>query len=162
MSQREEARLRVLNKVMEKELSVKEASGLLGVSERGSWRLLAAYRKEGASALAHGNRGRQPSHTIPQEIKARVGELAQERYRGLNHCHLAELLEEWEGLCLSRSTVRRILMAIGTKSPRGRRPPKHRCRRERSTPRKECCCKSMAAIMTGWKVGDRISPWWPP
>ena len=131
LSQREEARLQVLNKVLEKELHVREASRLLGVSERHGWRLLAAYRKEGATALMHGNRGCQPSHTISQDIKARVQELAQERYRGLNHCHLTELLEEREGICLSRSTVRRVLVAAGLKSPRHRCPAKHHCRRER-------------------------------
>src|SRR4030042_2855476 len=122
LSQREETRLQVLNKVLERELCVREASSLLGMSERHGWRLLAAYRKEGASALMHGNRGCQPSHTISQDIKARGQELAQERYRGLNHCHLTDLLEEWEGSCLSRSTVRRVLVAAGLKSPRHRCP----------------------------------------
>ena len=38
---------------------------------------------------------------------------------------------EREGLTLARSTVRGILSAAGLASPRHRRPPLHRCRRER-------------------------------
>jgi transposase len=131
LSQREEARLVVLNKVLERELSVREASEVLGVSERHGWRLLAAYRREGAGALAHGNRGRQPGHALPPDLKARVRDLVQGRYSGFNHCHLTELLEEREGIRLSRSSVWRIVVSMGMKSPRHRRPPKHRSRRER-------------------------------
>src|SRR3990172_7876626 len=126
-------RLQVFNQVLEGQLRVKEAAGLLGVSERHSrrcrrrhWRLLAAYRREGAAALAHGNRGRSPVHTIAEEVKKRVRELTQERYQGVNHCHLTELLAEREGIHLSRSTVRRVLTTVGLKSPRWRRPPRHR------------------------------------
>lgn len=131
LSQREQARLQGLNKVLEGRWSVKEAVGVLGVSERHGWRLLAAYRKEGAAVLAHGNRGRKPAHAMSERVRARVRELAQGNYRDVNHCHLTELLGEREGIVLSRSTVRRILVAAGLKSPRRRRPPQHRCRRER-------------------------------
>jgi len=132
LSQREQTRLQVLNKVLEGWLRVAEAARLLGVSERHGWRLLAAYRKEGAAALAHGNRGRRPVHAMGEETKERVRALALVPYGGLNHCHLTELLAEREGIVLSRSTVRRVLVAVGLKSPRRRRPPKHRCRRERA------------------------------
>lgn len=57
--------------------------------------------------------------------------LARDRYGGFNHCHLTEMLTEREGICLSRSTVRRILTEAGIRSPRKRRPPGHRSRRER-------------------------------
>lgn len=131
LNKREQTRLQVLNLVLEGKCKVAESASLMGVSERHTWRLLAAYRKEGAAALAHGNRGREPSNILPGEIKRKVLELAQGRYSGFNHSHLTEKLEEPEGLDLSRSTVRRILIAEGLRSPRKRRPPKHRSRRER-------------------------------
>ena len=90
MNHEEQASIRVLNLILEGALNVSEASGLMGLSERHSWRLLAAYRKEGAAALAHGNRGREPSHTISGKVKARVLYLASGRYGGLNHTHLTE------------------------------------------------------------------------
>ena len=60
-----------------------------------------------------------------------VVQLARTRYAGTNHTHLTELLMEREGIDLSRSTVRRILVGAGMDSPRRRRPPRHRVRRKR-------------------------------
>ena len=57
LTNKEQARVQVLNEVLEGKVNVSQASGLMGVSERHGWRLLAAYRKEGAAAVAHGNRG---------------------------------------------------------------------------------------------------------
>ena len=88
-------------------------------------------RKEGTAALAHGNRGRVPTNATPAITRQQVVVMAQERYRGFNHTHLAELLAETEGIVLSRSTVRRLLVRAGLPSPRYRRPPRHRYRRQR-------------------------------
>lgn len=131
LTQREQTRLRVLNGVLGNRVGVVEAAEVLGLSERHVWRILAAYRREGAAALAHGNRGRQPAHTLIADVKRQVVSVVRERYPGVNHTHLTELLAEREGIVLSRSTLRRILVEAGFLSPRGRRPPRHRCRRER-------------------------------
>ena len=58
-------------------------------------------------------------------------QLASTTYAGANHTHLIELLRDREGIDLSRPTVRRILTRAGIPSPRHRRPPKHRVRRQR-------------------------------
>ena len=57
--------------------------------------------------------------------------LAGTRYQGANHTHLSELLSEREGIDIGRTTLRRILLDAGLSSPRRRRPPKHRVRRQR-------------------------------
>ena len=89
------------------------------------------YRKEGAAALAHGNRGRRANNSIPEEARTQVVALARTRYARVNHTHLTELLAEREEIVLGRSTVRRILVGAGMASPRRRRPPLHRVRRQR-------------------------------
>ena len=121
----------MLNSVSEHQLPVAQAAEILGVSERHAWRLLAAYRREGAAALAHGNRGRRPRNTVSDDEANAVIQLASATYAGANHTHLTELLRDWEGIDLSRPTVRRILTRAGISSPRHRRPPKHRVRRQR-------------------------------
>ena len=131
LTQREQVRLQVLNGVLADQVPVGQAAEILGVSERHVWRILAAYRKEGAAALAHGNRGRSPSNAVPEQVKAQVVALASTRYRGANHTHMTELLVEREGIVLSRSTVRRALVDASIESPRRRRPPRHRVRRQR-------------------------------
>ena len=121
----------VLNQVEMGKMTGREAGEVLDLSLRHVRRILAAYRKEGAAALAHGNRGRKPHHALDASLRKRVLELAQSTYAGCNNQHFTELLAEREGIALSRSSVRRILLKAGIKSPRRRQPPKHRSRRER-------------------------------
>jgi len=131
LTTKEQNRLQTLNGVLEKHWPMREAAKIMGVSERQGWRILAAYRKEGAAALAHGNRGRTPANAIPSALCQQVVTLARERYCGVNHSHLAELLEEREGIALSLSTLRRLLTLAGMPSPRRGRTPRHRYRRQR-------------------------------
>ena len=112
-------------------MGVGEAAHILGLSQRHAWRILAAYRKHGAKALSHGNRGSRPSNATSPMMQEKVVTLARERYPGVNHTHLTELLAEREGVVVSRSTVRRLLVEAGLPSPRHRRSPRHRCRRVR-------------------------------
>ena len=131
MNQKEQARLQVLNSLLAKHMTIEQASALMGVSIRQAWRILAAYRKEGAAAIAHGHRGRRASNATSEATKAAVLHLARTRYAGVNHTHMSELLSEREGIDITRSTLRRLLVNAGENSPRGRRPPKHRVRRQR-------------------------------
>ena len=131
MNQREQGRLQVLNSLLAKHMTIEQASTLMGVSIRQAWRILAAYKEEGAAALAHGHRGRRAPNAISEDTKAAVLYLARIRYVGTNHTHMSELLREHEGIDIPRSTLRRILVSAGENSSRDRRPPKHRSRRQR-------------------------------
>jgi transposase len=127
----EQKRLMILNRLIVGHLTAAEAAEMLDLSERQVRRLLAAYRKEGAAALAHGNRGRQPAHRINEEVRSKVISLATTTYRGCNYQHLRDLLAEREDIRLSRASVRRILQAAGVSSPRNQRRRQHRRRRTR-------------------------------
>ena len=131
MNAKEQQRAMVLNQVERRELTGQQAAVLVGLSLRQVRRLLARYRGEGVAALAHGNRGRAPVHRIAEQTRERVVELAQGPYKGLNHYHLQEMLAEREELVLSRSSLWRILAGARVASPRQRRAPQHRRRRER-------------------------------
>lgn len=131
LNAKEQKRAWVLPKVIAGELTAREGGEALGLSERQVRRLIAAYREGGVAALAHGNRGRTPACAIPSEDRARVLALARGAYAGLNHSHLTEKLAEEEGIEIGRSTVRRILLEEGIRSPRKRRAARHRSRRPR-------------------------------
>lgn len=131
MTRKEQQRAMILNQVQRGRVLIREAARVLALSARHVKRLLAAYRARGPAALVHRNRGRHPAHALPEPLKARVRTLAQTTYAGVNDTHLTELLEEREGVTLSRPSVQRILRAAGLPSPRKRRPPKHRRRRDR-------------------------------
>ena len=112
----EQKRVMVLNRLLAGQLTATEAAVLLTLSERQVRRLLAAYRKEGAAALAHGNRGKKPKQRISDQVRHQVIALATTTYAGCNYQHLRDLLAEREGLVLSRASVRRILLAAGIAS----------------------------------------------
>lgn len=131
MTARDQQRVHVLARWVAGELSTAEAAGLMGLSERHTWRLRARFLSAGPGALVHGNRGRASARRIPDEVRQAVLAAAAGRYDGANDTHLAELLASEELIALSRVTVRRILRAAGRPSPRRRRPPRHRSRRPR-------------------------------
>ncbi len=72
--------------------------------------MIAAYRKEGAAALSHGNRGGTPHNALGEQVKERILELARTKYTGCNQQHMSELLAEQEGIQVSRSTLRNTLL----------------------------------------------------
>ena len=137
MTPREQSRLQVLNSLLAEHMTLDQAAALMGLSPRHTRRILADYRENGATALAHGLRGRKPPNAIPEPVRSRVVHLAGTIYQGANHTHLSELLGEREGIRIGRTTLRRILVNAGLNSPKRRRPPKRRVRRQRM-PREGC------------------------
>ena len=131
LTPREQSRLQVLNSLLAEHMTLDQAATVMGVSPRHARRMLTAYRDKGSSALAHGLRGQRPHNATADTTKDTVLRLARTRYAGTNHTHLSELLSEREGIDIARTTLRRILVNAGLGSPRRRRPPKHRVRRQR-------------------------------
>lgn len=131
MTAQEQQRAMVLTRLLAGELTLAQATGLLGVSGRQVRRLAGRFRELGPAGLVHGNRGRPSPRRIPDEVRAAVLHLADGPYDGANDCHLADLLAEREGIVLSRVTLRRLLRDAHRAPTRRRRSPGHRSRRER-------------------------------
>lgn len=128
---KEQQRTELVSRWLAGVVTTAEAVALLGVTERSAWRLRAAMVRSGAAGLAHGNRGRASPRRLPDPVRERILELARTTYRGYNDSHLAEALDEDEGIRIGRSSLRRLLRAEGLASPRQRRAPRYRARRER-------------------------------
>ena len=107
------------------------AAERLSLSERQTKRLLAGFRREGVAALVHGNRGRQPAHTLSPGAAGAGAWLGDGEVCRLQSGAFDRTIGRREGIALSRSSVRRILGAAGIGSPRTRRAPQHRSRRAR-------------------------------
>jgi transposase len=131
MSMNELKRLYVIQQVEERKMSGAEAAKHLQLSLRQVRRLVAKYREKGAAGLVHGNRGRPASNRLDERVRLKIQALAEEEYRDYNDSHFTEELVDEYGLAISRSSVRRIRRAMGQKSPRKHRSPRHRRRRER-------------------------------
>ena len=131
LTMRDQQTLDVLSRLEQGVLRAAQAAELLGRSVRQVRRKLGAYRRHGIATVPHGNRGRTPHNALPISLRQRVAELAQDKYEQCNNHHLCELLAEHHHIQVSVSSVRRIRHRAGLRSPRTRRPPKHRSRRDR-------------------------------
>ena len=151
----EQKRVLVLPRLLVGQLTAAEAAVLLSLSERQVRRLCAAYRKEGEARLAHGNRGRKPVQAISEEVRSQVIELATTTYAGCNYQHLRDLLAQRDGIELSRTSVRRILLAAGIGSPKKQHRRQHRRRRVRYA--QEGMLVQIDGSRHAW-LGDR-GPW---
>src|SRR5690606_32336264 len=85
--------------------------------------------------IIHKNRGRKPQHTLPDEVRMKVVELKQTKYKEANFNHFVELLEEHEGIKVSYASVHRTLTQAGIKSPKKHRKRKSHHRRKRKPQR---------------------------
>ena len=148
MSRKELQRVRVMERVIAGALTLVEASMYLGVSYRQSKRLKGKYQSRGPVGMIHGNRGRKPSNSLEQSLKEQIRTLSQSKYKNTNDIHFTEILEEREGITISRETVRKIRRSSGQKAKRKRRASKHRSRRPR---------KASQGMLVQW---DGSHHWW--
>ena len=131
LNTQDQQRIKILNQLLGGDLSNAQAANLLKCSERHVYRMKASYGEKGAAAIVHGNRGRVSHRRISEEVRGQVVALACGVYAGCNQHHLRDLLEEREGIKLSRASVRRILQEAGVHVVEPRKSPKHRLRRPR-------------------------------
>lgn len=129
MSQRERVRLVVMQQVKEQELTVAEASEVLGLSYRQTKRVWRRYRLEGDRGLVHGLRGKAGKRAKPAKLKARILARYEERYPDFGPTLAAEYLAD-EGMVVDHETLRRWRLAQGKPMMRRRRQ-RHRQWRER-------------------------------
>jgi Helix-turn-helix domain len=131
VSQREIHRMHVVRLTIEGRETVGRAARLLGISPRQMKRLRRKMKERGVEGVLHGNRGKAAWNKTASEKIAKVLELAQGRYQGLNDTHLSEKLREKEKIVVSRATVRTVLRQAGIAAVRKRGVKRHYKRRER-------------------------------
>lgn len=102
----------------------------LGSSKRHINRMLAGYNAQGKAFFVHGNRGRKPSTTIPDEVRLAILDLYRTKYYDANFQHFSELLESQEHIVVSASCVADILEEQYILSLKVTRAKKKRVRKE--------------------------------
>ena len=109
LNEKESRRAYVVEQLLDGRVTVKEASCVLGLSERQIKRLKAGVKERGIAALAHGNRGRKPKHATSKEVKEAIVGFAVGKYVGASYQHMSELMREHDGIFVSAKTIGRIL-----------------------------------------------------
>ena len=129
LTMEEAERYKVISEVEGGYLKVKEAAGILGLSERQVYRIKARVEREGAGGVIHRGKGKKSPHWLTEKIKDRIDHLYKTKYRGFNLTHMTEFLNREERIEVSRESVRQILLEKGSYAKQ-RRHSKHRRWRE--------------------------------
>ena len=98
MSDGELSRLEVLRDLDHKRLTTEAAAQLLGLERRQVFRLLKAYRFEGAAGLISKRRGRRSNRRKPEVLRQAALALIRERYWDFGPTLVAEKLHEVHGI----------------------------------------------------------------
>lgn len=130
MSVKEVRRLPVIQQVMARTLTQRQAGVILGVTDRQVRRLLHRLRRDGDSGLVHRGRGQPSNRRAAPALKTRVLRLYATHYRDFGPTLAAEQLATHHGMALSAETLRRWLRAAGVTHFQRRKRP-HRAWRER-------------------------------
>ncbi len=129
MSAKERRRVGIMAEIKAKELSLVEASAVLGLSYRQIKRVWRRYRAEGDAGLVHVLRGKPGHRRKPAQLRAKILARYAERYPDFGPTLAAEYLAK-EGLVVDHETLRRWLLAENKRTVRRRRQ-RHRQWRER-------------------------------
>lgn len=130
MRQDELKRLEYVKKAIEKQLTQKQVSGFLGISDRQVRRIVRRIKREGNRGVIHQSRGRASHRRISDVIKAKVLKIYGSRYKDFGATLASEKLRAHEGIRIGRETLRQWIRQEGYEVAR-RRTRKHRQRRER-------------------------------
>jgi len=131
MSFKERKRLKIMERVKNGELNLKQAAGCLNISYRQARRIYQRYHKDGDSGLIHQNRGKPSNRRFSPEFQTQVIDLYQSQYYDFGPTFAAEKLAK-DGFLLDHETLRRWLKNAGLYQKR-RKMPKHRSWRERKS-----------------------------
>ena len=129
LSTKELSRYSVIENAIAGYLKVHQAAEELHLSTRQIFRLKKRLGEERIEGLIHGNRGKPSPRRTRKHLRDMIDYLYRGKYDGFNLSHFTEMLEEREGVVLSRETVRGILLQKGSYK-RKKRYPKHRSFRE--------------------------------
>jgi DNA-binding Lrp family transcriptional regulator len=120
MTQRDRDRLVALKQARKRQITQKQASEQMGLTERHTRRLLKKLKSEGDGAVIHGLRGRASNRKrSAKERDQMVRILSQEVYQGFGPTLAAEYLAQHHKIRIGREALRQIM--IETKLWQGRK-----------------------------------------
>ena len=132
LKQKEIKRATLIEACINGQCTVKQVADALGISERRVKQIKKEVKENGVKSIQHGNRGRKPKNTIPDETRKKILELRSSyEYELSNFKHFQEILKERENIDISYSALYNILHNAGIKSPKKHRKSKLHHRRKR-------------------------------
>jgi hypothetical protein len=132
MSMRELKRLKVIQEVIDRQITQKIAAEMVGLSERQIRRLVRAVRQEGERGVVHRSRGRPSHRRIPETIRKQALVLYRKKYHDFGPTLASEKLLDEDGIGVSVETLRQWLLEAHLWSRKRKRSSHRQWRRRRS------------------------------
>lgn len=126
----EEYNYEIIKKLLETNGNKKNAALKLNCTIRHINRMIQGYKSKGKEFFVHGNKGRQPAHTIDDGTRKLIIDFYRNKYWDANFTHYSELLGKFEGINISPSTIRSVLMQEFILSPKANRSTKKRVKNQ--------------------------------
>jgi transposase len=121
MSKRESQRRDIVAQVLHGKLKQTEAAVLMHLSYRQTNRIIHRYRHHGVSSLIHQNRGKPSSRKIAPPLEQNIIALYRAHYPDFGPTFACEKLLELHQICISRETLRQMLIRHDLFKPRKQR-----------------------------------------
>jgi transposase len=128
LSTREIERLRIIRKVMDRNMTQVEASEILGITDRQIRNIITKIKEKGDRGIAHRNRGRAAPNKMREELEARIGEIIKKKYADFRPTLASEKLLELHAIRVGQEKLRQIMMAKGIWRVRRRKKEVHQWR----------------------------------
>lgn len=125
MSLREIDRFRIVQGVIQMDLTQVKAAEVLGITDRHIRRLVRRVREEGARGIVHRSRSRASPHRMLKELEERIAGVVEEKYTGFGPTLASEKLFERDGIRISKEKLRQIMMVHGLWQRKRRRREIH-------------------------------------
>lgn len=117
LTKEEKKKLKVIKRLINKEINGPRAAKLLKVSTRQVRNLKRQVYLDGDKGIIHKNRYNKPANTYDEEIRTQLAHIYRTEYKGMNFTEFAKIMQEERGFTQSRSTIYNILREKRIRSP---------------------------------------------
>ncbi len=128
MGEKERKRLKVINRVIEKDITQEEAGQTLKLSTKQIGRIVKEVREKGDIGVMHKSLGRESNNKISEFKKDRILEIYQRKYNGFGPTFASEKLFERDGIKISVTTIWKWLTTKGLLKKRKKQRVHRKCR----------------------------------
>lgn len=147
LTMKEELKYEVIKRLVDNNGNKQRAAIELNCTVRHINRMIQGYREKGKAFFVHGNHGRKPAHTLDDTVKHDIVDLYRTKYEDSNLTHFSELLEEFEGIKVSPTTIRSILLQDFILSPKAKRTSKKALHKKLKDMQNDTGSKKQSAII---------------
>ena len=130
LTMKEQKKYDLIKSVVDHDSNKNRAAKTLGCTLRTVNRLAAGYKAGGKAFFSHKNKGRKPVAALSDKLRQDILDLYNNKYYDASYEFFAELLAVDEGIHVSVSTIRNILMGEYILSPRANRKTVKRVKKE--------------------------------